>query len=131
MAKSNTSRSIPLAEITLRKYEKPYEMPMRDLVKKICLSVGLLQPGDSRDVIVDVFGVLLKEGEVAAENVKGKVVEFRQKHKLGMRGIAESNIILTFTSVIDIHHLGYLTFRTYFRFKNVNNLNEKEIITKP
>jgi|TARA_B100001971_G_C18101438_1_gene489062 hypothetical protein len=92
MVKSNTSKSIPLAEITLRKYEKPYEMPMRDLVKKICLSVGLLQPGDSRDVIVDVLGVLLKEGEIGAENVKGKVVEFRQKHKLGMKGIAESNI---------------------------------------
>jgi len=92
MVKSNTSRSIPLAEITLRKYEKPYEMPMRELVKKICLSIGLLQPGDSRDVVVDVLSVLLKEGEVAAENVKGKVVEFRQKHKLGMRGIAESNI---------------------------------------
>ncbi|MAG45255.1 MAG: hypothetical protein CMH63_00590 [Nanoarchaeota archaeon] len=92
MTKSNTSKSIPLAEITLRKYEKPYEMPLRDLVKKICLSVGLLQPGDSRDVIVDVLGVLLKEGEVAAENVKGKVVDFRQKHKLGMKGIAESNI---------------------------------------
>ena len=67
MAKNNTSKSIPLAEITLRKYERPYEMPMRELVKKVCLSVGLLQPGDSRDVVVDVFGVLLKEGEVGQE----------------------------------------------------------------
>ena len=92
MVKNNTSKSIPLAEITLRKYEKPYEMPMRDLVKKICLSVGLLQPGDSRDVVVDVLGVLLKEGEIVAEEVKGKVVGFRQKHKLSMKGIAESNI---------------------------------------
>ena len=42
----------PLAEITLRKYESPYELGRRELVKKICLSLGLLQPGDSRDVIV-------------------------------------------------------------------------------
>ena len=55
--KTRSSKSIPLAEITLRKYERPYEMPLRELVKKICLSVGLLQPGDSRDVVVDVLSV--------------------------------------------------------------------------
>ena len=47
------SRDTPLAEITLRRYEKP-TTEGRDLVRKLCLSVGLLQPGDSRDVIVDV-----------------------------------------------------------------------------
>ena len=89
---SNVSRSIPLAEITLRKYEKPYEMPMRELVKKLCLSLGLLQPGDSRDIIVDVLHVLLKEGEVAAEEIKAKVVQYRKENNLTMKGIAESNI---------------------------------------
>ena len=49
------SRDIPLAEITLRRYEKPYDLKDRELVKKVCLSLGLLQPGDSRDVIVDVL----------------------------------------------------------------------------
>ena len=53
------SRDTPLAEITLRRYEKP-TMGDRELVRKFCLSVGLLQPGDSRDVVVDVFHVLLK-----------------------------------------------------------------------
>ena len=89
---SNVSRSIPLAEITLRKYEKPYEMPMRELVKKLCLSLGLLQPGDSRDIIVDVLHVLLKEGEVVAEEIKAKVVQYRKENNLTMKGIAESNI---------------------------------------
>lgn len=92
MAKSSTSKSIPLAEITLRKYEKPYDMPKRELVKKVCLSVGLLQPGDSRDVVVDVLGVLLDEKEVVAEQIKAKVVEYRKKHNQGMKGVAESNI---------------------------------------
>jgi len=52
------AQDIPLAEITLRRYEKPYLMEKRELVKKICLSLGFLQPGDGRDVIVDVLMVL-------------------------------------------------------------------------
>jgi hypothetical protein len=90
--KSNVARSAPIAEITLRKYEKPYDMSKRDLVKKICLSVGLLQPGDSRDVVVDVLHALLEEGEIAAEELKAKVVQYRKKANLNMKGIAESNI---------------------------------------
>ncbi len=92
MAKSKVAKSVPIAEITLRKYEKPYNMPKRELVKKICLSLGLLQPGDSRDVVVDVLHALLDEGEIAAEEIKAKVVEYRKKSNLTMNGIAESNI---------------------------------------
>ncbi|MEK6856803.1 MAG: hypothetical protein AABX49_02190 [Nanoarchaeota archaeon] len=92
MGKGNVAKSVPIAEITLRKYEKPYNMPKRELVKKICLSLGLLQPGDSRDVIVDVLHALLEEGEIAAEEVKAKVVEYRKKANLTMSGVAESNI---------------------------------------
>ncbi len=50
----------PLAEITLRKYEKPMVKNRRELVRKLCLSLGLLQPGDSRDVVVDVLQVVLE-----------------------------------------------------------------------
>ena len=53
------SKDFPLSEITLRRYEKPYSMPRRELIRKICLSVGLLQPGDSRDIVVDVMHTLL------------------------------------------------------------------------
>ena len=48
-------KDIPLAEITLRKYERPYDSNKRELVRKVCLSLGLLQPGDSRDVVVDIL----------------------------------------------------------------------------
>ena len=48
------SKEIPLAEITLRRYEKPSNLSERELVRKLCLSVGLLQPGDSRDIITFV-----------------------------------------------------------------------------
>ena len=52
------SRDVPLSELTLRKYEKP-DFKGRNLIRKLCLSLGLLQPGDSRDVIVDILNVLL------------------------------------------------------------------------
>ena len=84
---------LPLAEITLRKYESPYQLGKRELVKKVCLSFGLLQPGDSRDVIVDVLYVLIKEKkDMTSEQVKKKVVELRKKSNLELRGIASSNV---------------------------------------
>lgn len=87
------SKEVPLAEITLRKYEKPYETERRDIIKKLCLSVGLLQPGDSRDIIVDVLHVLLdsKEG-MDSDTVVSKVIEYRNKSKLPLVGIAPSNV---------------------------------------
>ena len=87
------SRDIPLAEITLRKYEKPYGTERRDIISKLCLSVGLLQPGDSRDIIVDVLHVLLdsKEG-IDSDTVVNKVIEYRDKSKLPLVGIAPSNV---------------------------------------
>jgi hypothetical protein len=92
MAKS-VSKEIPLAEITLRKYEKPYELKGRELVKKLCLSVGLLQPGDSRDVVVDVFqSILNAKKPLTSDEVEKSVVENRKKNKLPMLGIAPSNI---------------------------------------
>ncbi len=53
------AKDTPLAEITLRRYEKPVAND-RELVRRLCLSFGLLQPGDSRDVIVDILYVLLR-----------------------------------------------------------------------
>lgn len=53
------SRDIPLQEITLRKYESPQNMNAKELAKKFLLSIGLLQPAESRDVIVYLFRILL------------------------------------------------------------------------
>jgi hypothetical protein len=86
----------PLIEITLRKYEKPYKLGDRELIKKICLSLGLLQPGDSRDVVVDVLMVLEKQSKrrrsLTSDEIKERVIESRKKHSLELKGIAESNI---------------------------------------
>jgi DNA-binding transcriptional ArsR family regulator len=86
------SKELALAELTLRKYERPYKIQGRDLVSKLCLSIGLLQPGDSRDIIVDVLMVLLTSRELTSKEVEEKVVELRKKMKLPLIGIAPSNL---------------------------------------
>lgn len=83
----------PLAEITLRKYEKPAGESPRELVRKLCLCLGLLQPGDSRDVVVDVLHVVLEaERELTSTEVEARVVEKRKEAGLELLGIAPSNI---------------------------------------
>lgn len=83
----------PLAEITLRRYPKPYKLEGRELVKRLCLSIGLLQPGDSRDVVVDVLHtiVLSKQG-ITADEIAEKVTQLRKKENIALLGTANSNI---------------------------------------
>lgn len=96
----------PLAEIQLRRYEKP-NLTGRDLVRRICLSLGLLQPGDSRDVIVDIFLVLLKarsrKEELHSEEIKNHVIDMRKAAQLPMLGIAASNIRRQLKRLKDLH----------------------------
>lgn len=90
------SQDTPLGELTLRKYEKPYSTDQRELVRKLCLSSGLLQPGDSRDVIVDIFHILLEakkeQKELSSEQVGDLVKKRRSEKKLPLTGVAGSNI---------------------------------------
>ena len=90
------STDAPLSQLTLRKYESPENLSGRPLVKKLCLSLGLLQPGDSRDVVVDVLYVLLRAGgrkkELRVAEIEDQVTRNREKNKLEMQGIASSNI---------------------------------------
>lgn len=89
-------KDIPLSEITLRKYEKPANLEKRELIRKICLSLGLLQLGDSRDVIVDILMVLIeankKKENLTSDEINLKVSELRKKYSLETKGLAESNI---------------------------------------
>jgi len=101
------SKDTPLAEITLRRYEKPYSTKKRDITRKLCLSIGLLQPGDSRDVIVDVLSVLLKHKKrkklLSSDDITSLVIKERKKQKLPMKGIASSNIRRQLKRLKDIH----------------------------
>ena len=119
------SRDTPLAEITLRRYEKP-TMSDRELVRKFCLSVGLLQPGDSRDVVVDVFHVLLKarqnREELHSEEIKNNVMALRKGVGLPMLGIASSNIRRQLKRLKDLHLIE--TNANLYRITEFNNLSE-------
>ena len=126
------SRDIPLSEITLRRYEKPYSMSRRELIRKICLSVGLLQPGDSRDIVVDVFHVLLNSSKqqklLNSEDIKKEAIELRKKAKLPLRGIASSNIRRQLKRLREIHLAEKI--KNEYRiteFENINILFEEKI----
>src|SRR3989344_537333 len=117
------SRDTPLAEITLRRYEKP-AVNDRELVRKLCLSVGLLQPGDSRDVVVDVFYVLLKarqnREELHSEEIKNNVMSLRKSAGLPMLGIASSNVRRQLKRLKDLHLIE--TNANLYRIHEFNNL---------
>jgi len=89
-------KDIPLSEITLRKYEKPANLEKRELFRKICLSLGLLQLGDSRDIIVDILMVLSDANKtkekLTSDEINSRVTETRKKYSLPEKGLAESNI---------------------------------------
>ncbi len=96
MAKT-IAKDTPLAQITLRRYEKPGKIGERELVRKMCLSIGILNPGDSRDVMVDVLHVLLAARRqkigLSSEEVGKSVIENRKKHHVQLLGVASSNIL--------------------------------------
>ena len=85
-----------IKEITLRHYEKSTKKTERELIRKMCLSIGLLQPEESRDIIIDILYVLLnakkQKKKLTIKEIKNKVVETRKKHRLSSVGISSSNI---------------------------------------
>src|SRR3989338_3320415 len=96
LIKKKVASDFPLTEITLRKYERPYDLSKRALIKKLCLSLGLLNPGESRDVVIDIFYVLLEKRkfkkDMKLEEIRDEVIVLRDKEKQPQVGIAASNI---------------------------------------
>ena len=89
-------KELPLGEITLRKYENPYDVSKRELVRKVCLSLGLLQPGDSRDIMIDILLVLedarKKKEWISSFTIRDRVQASRAENAQDQKGLAESNI---------------------------------------
>lgn len=120
------SKDVPLAEITLRRYEKPHNLTGRELVRKLCLSLGLLQPGDSRDVIVDILHVILdgkkSNKRITSKDVESAVTELRKKSNMPLVGVTSPNIIrqlrrLKEASLIEKHADSY-------RVSELSEINE-------
>ncbi|RLE44777.1 hypothetical protein DRJ25_06380 [Candidatus Woesearchaeota archaeon] len=86
-------RETPLSEITLRKYEKPFKLSGRELVRKLCLSLGLLQPGDERDIIVDIlFAIIRSEQPLDRKEIEERVLWLRQENSKESKGASSTNI---------------------------------------
>lgn len=120
---TKVSKDIPLAEITLRKYERPYGLGRRELIKRLCLSIGLLQPGDSRDVIVDVLQALLdSNGGLKSEEIVEEVIKLRKNENLPILGVAPSNIRRQIKRLKDLYLVE--------KFQNIYRIIENENLGK-
>lgn len=88
--------NIPVEEVTFRNYGHIGDLKGRDLIQKICLSCGFINTQDSRDVIVDVFFVLVLAGKeklwLSSKDVEFKVLDVRNSFNLSVKGLAGSNI---------------------------------------
>ena len=133
MAKSKTiSRDVPLSEITLRRYERPTNLNKRDLLRKLCLSIGLLQPGDSRDVIVDILHVALKASKerkhLSMKEIEEAVVQLRKNLNLPLVGITPPNLTRQIRRLKDISILEK-SVRGYrvVEFSNIVDIFEEKI----
>ena len=98
------TKDTPLFELTLRKYEKPHALIERELVRKLCLSLGILQPGDSRDIIVDILWVFLqnKSKDLTSKEIENQTIKLREKNSFPLKGIASSNIRRQISRLRDI-----------------------------
>lgn len=48
-------KDIPLDNITIRRFESSYNDNLKELCRKFLISIGLLQIGESRDIINELF----------------------------------------------------------------------------
>ena len=76
--------------------EKSVGLRGRELLRRICLSIGILQPGDSRDVIIDIFDILIAASKekkmLSSEEVRDRIIESRNDQSIDLNGLASSNV---------------------------------------
>lgn len=83
-------KDTPLVDLSLRKFELPSDKNIDELLRKFCISLGLLQPGDSRDIIVDIFKLLLNAKKEQKFYSSAEIEALLKQTKT--KGIASSNI---------------------------------------
>ena len=83
-------RDIPINDISLRKFEKPSGDNVDELLRKFCISIGLLQPGDSRDVIMDLLKLFIKAARVKRYLPPEEIYKYALN--FGKQGVSQSNV---------------------------------------
>ncbi len=96
-------KDIPVIDVHIRKFEKPDNFSLNVLMRKFCISMGLLQPGDGRDSIVDLLTLFYKAGRVK----RYLTIEEVYKFMLGLEksGTAQSNVR---RNILRLKDLGFI-----------------------
>lgn len=83
-------KDTPVVDIALRKFEKPENLSFQVLMRKFCISIGLLQPGDGRDSVVDLVSLLIKAQRVKRYLTIEEIYKFMLS--INKQGTAQSNV---------------------------------------
>ncbi len=78
-----STTDLPLAEITIRKFERPENIDKKTLIRRFCISLGLINPGDNRTGIVEVFQTVFD----SKESLDAEQVFELLERKLALSGI--------------------------------------------
>jgi len=115
----------PLSEITLRRFEKPSDENLKELCRKFLISIGLLQTGDGRDIISEIF----YEVVISAKNKEYLPIDLIIKKFKDLNGGTPNNIR---RHILRLKDYGLIERTDYgYRmpeFMNLKDLFKKEII---
>jgi DNA-binding transcriptional ArsR family regulator len=108
----------PLNEITLRRFEKPADEGLKELSRKFLISIGLLQTGDGRDIISDIFYEFL----VSSKNTEYLPIDLIIKKFKDLDGGTPNNIR---RHILRLKDLGLIERTEYgYRIKEFMPLKE-------
>lgn len=95
-------------------------MGVRGLVRELCIHLGLLQSGDSRDIIVDILHLFIRtRKEYQSLEVVSEVIKVLKSNKRDLKGIADSNVRRQLSRLVKIGILER-THRRYYLPRNLN-----------
>jgi len=117
----------PLSEITIRKFEKPGDENLKELSRKFLISTGLLQTGDGRDIISEIFYEFL----TSSKNKEYLPIDLIIKKFSGYGGGTPNNIRRHILRLKDCGLIERTDFG--YRIKEFSDLKElfkKEIISE-
>jgi len=126
-------KDTPLVDITLRKFERPSNEDIDTLVRKFCISIGLLQPGDSRDIVVDILKLLL-EAKRSKKFYSSAEIESVLKQE-NAKGAAGSNVRrqllrLEKIGLVEKTNDGY-RLREFLELSTIINEHVKQFVIEP
>ncbi len=82
----------------------------------------------SESIVKRILWNLDYDARLPLNKLAKKVGISKQNLNYHLNKLVRDKVIRKFTTVIDLHKLGYLTYRLYIRYKDVDGKREKEII---